>query len=91
MHAVVRVLREILNLHARCRDVLRLDAQHPLDDAVALLAGLRPCTGNQLICRERVHLAGQIRILAQSPAELGDDLGHALHADLSSLGLYHTV
>ena len=70
MHAVVGVLGEVLDLHAGGGDVVRLDAQNPLDDAVAFLSGLLACTCDELICGERIHLARQIRILTQSSAEV---------------------
>ena len=91
VHAVVSILGKVLDLHARCRDVLRLDTQNPLDDAVALLPGLLSCTRNEFIRSKRVHLTRQIRILSQAPAEIRNNLGHAFYADLAPLGLYHAV
>ena len=89
--AVIGILGEILDPHARCRDVVRLHAQNSLDDAVALLPCLLSCACDQFIRSERIHLTRQIRILAQSLIQLRNDLGHALDADLSSLSLYHAV
>ena len=89
--AVIRILGEILDFHARCGDVVRLYAQNTLDDAVAFLPCLLPCTSNQFIRREGVHLARQIRILAQAPTEFGDNLCHPFNADLPSLSFHHAV
>ena len=89
--AVIGIARQILDAHTRRRDVLRLDAQDALDDAVALLARRLACACNQLIQRECIHLTRQIGVLTQTLAELRDDLGHAFHADLSALGLHHAI
>ena len=70
VHAVIGVLGKVLDLHARSCDVLRLHAQNPLDDAIALLAGLLACARDEFVRRERIHLTRQIRILTQSLTEL---------------------
>ena len=91
MHAVVRVLGEVFDLHARGRDVAWLHAQDALDNAVAFLAGLFPRPSNQFIGCEAVHLAWQIWILAQAPTEVGDDLRHAFHTDITAFRLHHSA
>ena len=89
--AVIGILCEILDTHARRRDVLGLNAQDALDNAVALLARRLACACDQLIRCECIHLTWQIGVLTQTLAELRDDLGHALHADLPAFGLHHAI
>ena len=91
MYAIIGILGEIFNLHTGCGDVVRLHAQNTLDDAIAFLAGLLACARDEFVCGECIYLTRQIRVLAQTSAELRYNLGHALHADLSTLRFYHSV
>ena len=56
-HAVVRILGEILDRHARRRDIVRLDAERLFDDLIALLSGRLTSARDQLVGCGRILLA----------------------------------